>query len=539
MTITSTPHPHYPLLIVDDEENALTSMSITLRSAGFDNLRLCAESRNVIAMLARERFSLVILDLNMPHVTGHDIIRRTACFENRPPLIVVTASSQIRDYAEGTAGGVIDYLVKPIDRDRLIGVVQKALVGPRRAGRGRLTRNYLLSDRITAGSRGTDYSAPVGVIDMLEQARTEYRRLIDSLPTPYMLLDEDTLRIRYCNNAFQRFIGSDSGAVPEHLRFFDLLDEEVKDLTVRRLREQGELCDVELRGRIPRGRNFVIVGSFHLSTNDGLAEGGFVDVTGPRRMEQELARAHRLETVGRLAAGLAHDFNNTLSVVTGFAELISSEEGVTQQVRAHAQEIHLASAKASKMIRQLFTMGKAPQKAHCCVELNAVLREAESSLRQHLRDGQSLILSPGSESLLVDVSASQMDQVVRNLVLNARDAMPHGGSITLTTRTGDDPSFPQGAWQVFLEIRDTGTGMDAETLARMFEPFFTTKTAGEGTGLGLSMVQMIIEAAGGRIHVESSPGNGTLFRIVLPSAAASDVSGRQCLPQSTRSGGES
>ncbi|MFI5368986.1 MAG: sensor histidine kinase, partial [Spirochaetia bacterium] len=284
---------------------------------------------------------------------------------------------------------------------------------------------------------------------------------------------------------------------------------------------------------------FVIVGSFHLSTNDGLAEGGFVDVTGPRRMEQELARAHRLETVGRLAAGLAHDFNNTLSVVTGFAELISSEEGVTQQVRAHAQEIHLASAKASKMIRQLFTMGKAPQKAHCCVELNAVLREAESSLRQHLRDGQSLILSPGPESLLVDVSASQMDQVVRNLVLNARDAMPHGGTITLTTRTGDDPSLPQGVGQVFLEIRDTGTGMDSETLARMFEPFFTTKTAGEGTGLGLSMVQMIIEAAGGRIHVESSPGNGTLFRIVLPSAAASDVSGRQCLPQATRSGGES
>jgi signal transduction histidine kinase len=532
MAIPSALHPQCPILIVDDEENALTSMSITLRSAGFNSLRTCAESRNVVAMLAREKFSLVILDLNMPHVTGHDIIRQSAGFENRPPLIVVTASSQIRDYAEGTAGGVIDYLVKPIDRDRLLAVVQKALAGPRGSSKGRLTRNYLLSNQITAGSRVTGFSEPAGVMDMLEQARTEYRRLIDGLPTPYVLLDEDTFRIRYSNNAFLRFMGADLSAVPERMCFFGLLDDKERERTVRRLREQGELRDEELRGRIPGGRSFVIVGSFRLCATDGFAEGGFVDVTGPRQMEQELARTHRLDTVGRLAAGLAHDFNNTLSVVTGYAELISSEEGVTQQVRAHAQEIHLASAKASRMIRQLLTMGRAPQKARACIELNAVLREAEASLRQHLRDGQTLVISPGPESLLVDVSASQMDQVVRNLVLNARDAVPAGGAITITTRTGDDPSFLHGGGQVFLEIRDSGTGMDAETLARIFEPFFTTKTAGEGTGLGLPMVQMIIEAAGGRIHVESSPGSGTLFRIVLPSAAASDASGRQRLPQS-------
>jgi signal transduction histidine kinase len=236
-------------------------------------------------------------------------------------------------------------------------------------------------------------------------------------------------------------------------------------------------------------------------------------------MEQELARAHRLETVGRLAAGLAHDFNNTLSVVTGFAEVIASEEGVTQPIRADAQEIRAAAAKATRIVRQLFTMGRAPMKAHGCVELNAVLGEAEPSLRQHLRDGQSLVLALEPANLLVDIAASQMDQVVRNLVINARDAMPAGGTITITTRTCDDASSPGGARQVFLEIRDSGTGMDKETLARIFEPFFTTKSEGEGTGLGLSMVQMIIEAAGGRIHVESAPGSGTLFRIMLPSVA--------------------
>ncbi len=302
MMIPGALYPQQPLLIVDDEENALTSMSITLRSAGYSNLRTCAESRNVPAMLAREKFSLVILDLNMPHVTGHDIIRQSVPLLNRPRMIVVTASSQIRDYAEGTAGGVVDYLVKPIDRERLIAVVRKALASPSGSSKGRLIRNFLLSDRITAGSRAPELSASTGVIDMLEQTRSEYRRLIGSLPTPYVLLDEDTFRIRYCNDAFLRFMGSDSSAVPEHVCFFDLLDAEGKAETIRRLREQGELRDEELRGRTPGGRSFVIVGSFRLSTNDGFAEGGFVDVTVPRQMELELARAHRLETVGRLAA---------------------------------------------------------------------------------------------------------------------------------------------------------------------------------------------------------------------------------------------
>ncbi len=494
-------------------------MSIALRTAGFDNLRLCSDSREVMAMLAAETFCLVILDLNMPLVSGHDIIRQSAALENRPPIVVVTASSQIKDYAEGTAGGVVEYLVKPVDREKLIAAVTRALDCPSCNQKGRLARSYLISDRITSGSPLTESSTSEGIIDMLEQTRREYRRLIGSLPTPYVLLDEDSYRIRYCNEAFLRFIGADSPAAVEQLRFFDLLADEERTAAERLLRERGELRDVELHGRTPDGRGFAIVGSFRLSANDGFAEGGFVDVTEHKQLEQELARAHRLEAVGKLAAGLAHDFNNTLLVVSGFAELITSEEGVTEPVRGYAEEIHQAVAKASRMVQQLFSMSKPPARAHACIDLNAVLREAEASFRQHLRQGQSLVLSFEADNPLVDIPVSQLDQVVRNLVLNARDAMPAGGTITISTKKGTDPSFLRGSESVFLEIRDTGTGMDSGTLARIFEPFFTNKAKSEGTGLGLSMVQMIVEAAKGRILVESAPGRGTLFRITLPLAA--------------------
>jgi signal transduction histidine kinase len=243
-----------------------------------------------------------------------------------------------------------------------------------------------------------------------------------------------------------------------------------------------------------------------------------------------------LEAVGRLAAGLAHDFNNTLLVVSGFAELIDTEQGVTGTVRANVEEIRIAVAKASKMVGQLFSIGRAPVKTKACIDVNGVLREAESSLRQHLRAGQSLVLSLAEGNPIVDVGASQMDQVVRNLVLNARDAMPDGGTITITTRSGDGSTSPRGAVPVLLEIRDTGKGMDAATRAMIFEPFFTTKALGEGTGLGLSMVQMIVEAAGGTIEVDSAPGSGTLFRIVLPSAASSETPGRRNLPDHTTGG---
>ena len=544
MATEGAPNPTHPILLVDDEEYALTSMSIALLSSGFNNLQKCADSREVVPLLSEKAFSLVLIDLSMPYIGGHDIIALASTLERRPPFVIVTANTRIDDYARG-AGAVVDYLVKPVDRDRLIASVRRALAQPAAASADRLTRRFLLSDGVVNDSTGSvsmandsaarettarettarNAATERGIASMLGFARSEYRGLIAGLPMPYVVLDEGTYRVRCCSDAFLRFMGLDTVFDARALVFFDLLDTGVKTRVLGTLRTTGVLHHEEIAGRTPGGRPFVIVGSFRLSSSDGSAEGGFVDITEHKAVEQELARTSRLTAVGRLAAGLAHDFNNTLQVITGFNELVSMEAGVSEAVRDGTAQIRLAASRAEVIIRQLLTMGHAAGEPRGRSDLNAALAEAESSLRQHLRPGQSLVLSLNAADPRVEIPVAQVDQVVRNLVLNARDAMPLGGTITISTST-NTPAASGSPGSVLLQVRDTGTGMDGETLQRVFEPFFTTKTPDKGTGLGLSTVQLIVEAAGGSLRVESTPGEGTLFSAVLPSAASADSHGR-------------
>ena len=217
------PNPVHPILIVDDEEHALTSISIALLSSGFNNLRTCADSREVVPLLTEKAFSLVLLDLSMPYFGGHDIIALANTLERKPPFVIVTANTRINDYARG-AGAVVDYLVKPLDRDRLIAAVRRALAHPSSTASDRLTRNFLLSDRVMNDSHADDSPATRGVANMLGDARREYRKLIAGLPMPYVVLHEATGRIRYCSDAFLRFLGLVSVSDARQLAFFDLLD---------------------------------------------------------------------------------------------------------------------------------------------------------------------------------------------------------------------------------------------------------------------------------------------------------------------------
>jgi len=517
--------PDYPILLVDDEPAALTSMSITLRSAGLNNLVARADSREALAQLRTEKFSLVLVDLNMPHVSGHQLIHEAASLQEPPPVVVVTASSSVADFARGAASGMVDYLVKPVNRDDLIGAVRQALSHP--AGQKReFARDYLMSGRISAGAETeaapADAAALGGITDLLRETRSEYRRLIGSLPIPYALLDHEDLRVTYGNEAFLAFLGDHSSA-DGAVSFMDLLDDASREKGRRGLRDHGELLDAELGGQTPAGRRFVIAGSLRQSPDGRWVEVGFVDVTEHRRLAEALSRTRRLDAMGRLAAGLAHDFNNTLQVLAGLTELIDSETAASEAVRGYTREIRGAVGKAGRMVKQLLGVGKSPQ-GHVCVNLHEALTGLRSGLLPHLRDGQSLELLLEAPRPLVDLSPDRIDQVVRNLVLNSRDAMPGGGTITIATRetargAGAAQAGREMRKQVILEVRDTGLGMDAATLERIFEPFFTLKPKGVGTGLGLSMVQLIVEASGGTIEVHSRPGEGTTFAVGLPSAS--------------------
>ena len=243
-----------------------------------------------------------------------------------------------------------------------------------------------------------------------------------------------------------------------------------------------------------------------------------------RESQARLLHAQKLEAVGRLAGGVAHDFNNLLSVILGFARPLLRELPEGSPVRDDLREIHAAAERGAALTRQLLTFGRRQESPREPVDLNAVLRGIEPLLGRLLGDDVDLAFDLGEGLAAVSGDPQQFEQLAINLAVNARDAMPDGGTFRLETRAfevhADAPArhrLAPGRY-VRLAASDTGLGMDDETRARIFEPFFTTKEPGKGTGLGLSIVYSVVEAAGGAIDVEAAPGKGTAFEILLPEA---------------------
>ncbi len=247
------------------------------------------------------------------------------------------------------------------------------------------------------------------------------------------------------------------------------------------------------------------------------------EVAERERLEEQLRHAQRLEAVGKLAGGVAHDFNNLLSVITGYSSLALEHLPAGHSAREDIEEVSRASVRATDLTRQLLAFGRRQMLAPQVLDLNPVLAATEKMLRRLIAENVDLITSLGARVRPVRVDPGQLEQVLVNLVVNARDAMPDGGRITVSTENVEvdaeearrHPEAAPGSY-VRLRVVDTGAGMDAETLAHLFEPFFTTKPRGKGTGLGLSTVYGIVRQSRGFIGVSSVPGNGSTFDVYLP-----------------------
>ena len=248
---------------------------------------------------------------------------------------------------------------------------------------------------------------------------------------------------------------------------------------------------------------------------DGYPSGSIsfgTDVTEQKRLEEELRQSQKMEAVGRLAGGVAHDFNNLLTAITGYGELALAKLDDDEPVREHVFEMKRAGERAADLTRQLLAFSRRQVLQPEVVDLNAVVSDLERMLGRLL--GAQIELTTSLDPRLGRTKADpgQLEQVVMNLALNARDAMPRGGRLTIATRNerlaGED--------YVALEVSDTGHGMDAATLDQAFEPFFTTKPAGEGTGLGLATVYGIVKQTGGDVSATSTPDRGTTMRVLLP-----------------------
>jgi len=244
--------------------------------------------------------------------------------------------------------------------------------------------------------------------------------------------------------------------------------------------------------------------------------------------EEQLIQAQKMEAIGRLAGGVAHDFNNLLTVINGYSELLLGEMGKDDPLRPTIAEIRHAGERAAGLTRQLLAFGRKQMVAPRIIDLNAVIESTRAMLRRLIGEDIALeaTLDPGVMRVMAD--PSQVDQLILNLAVNARDAMPQGGrlsietaNVTLRESPGRSPEILPGPY-VAIRVVDTGCGMDAGTMAHIFEPFFTTKEVGKGTGLGLSTVFGIVKQCGGHISVESAPGRGTAFQILLPAVEPAD-----------------
>ncbi|MCC6862471.1 MAG: PAS domain S-box protein [Bryobacterales bacterium] len=255
--------------------------------------------------------------------------------------------------------------------------------------------------------------------------------------------------------------------------------------------------------------------------------GAAIDITGRKLLESQLRQAQKMEALGRLAGGVAHDFNNILTVIAGYGQMLLSRLESDNPARADIEEVLKGAARAASLTGQLLAFSRRQPAQPRVLDLNALVSNMHRMLRRVISEDVRLetVLLPDIGRIKAD--PSQIEQVVLNLAVNARDAMPDGGCLTIETSGYQvrEPS-PHSPWNlapgsyVLLTVTDTGRGMDAETQSHLFEPFFTTKEVGRGTGLGLSTVYGIVKQNGGDIQVTSAPGKGCRFQVLLPAVKA-------------------
>lgn len=374
-------------------------------------------------------------------------------------------------------------------------------------------------------------------------ARKQYETAIKESAERYRLLFERNLagvyrtttdgRILDCNDSFARMLGYESrqDVLNKSAAEFYVTGSD-RDAFLDLLRQNQILTNTQTRLKRRDGSIAWILENVSLITKDGtqVIEGTAVDISSYKQLEEQFWQAQKMEGIGRVAGGVAHDFNNLLSIITGYTQIIADGLELGSPLRDKAGQILKASARAATLIRQLLAFSRKQVLTPQVLDLNKVLSSFAKMLPQLIGEDIHLQIVRGESLGKVKTDPAQIEQILMNLAVNARDAMPAGGKLTIETAniTLDDeyakthPSVQPGKY-VMLSVTDTGTGMSEETRQHLFEPFYTTKEVGKGTGLGLSTIYGIVKQSGGNIWVYSELERGTSFKIFFPSVAGEET----------------
>jgi PAS domain S-box-containing protein len=342
----------------------------------------------------------------------------------------------------------------------------------------------------------------------------------------YFCTSEDV--ILGCNPAFLHMFGFASEEEVKGANFASLYaSSEERGRFLQELKQQGRLeCygkEYRRRDGSPLYATENAIGIFDESGELGEIHGFLMDETKHRETEQRLQQAQKMEAVGQLAGGVAHDFNNILSIINGHSELLLSNPQIEEATRHRVEQILQSGRRAAGLTHQLLAFSRKQLLQPRILSLNTVIEGIEKMLRRLIGDDIEIKTALSPDLALVKADLSQMEQVIINFCINARDAMPDGGRITIETANWEVDEIPAAqqfmrpGHYVRLAVSDTGTGIDKETLARIFEPFFTTKGSAKGTGLGLATVYGIVKQSGGYVWANSNAGQGSTFVVCLPS----------------------
>ncbi len=484
------------VLLVEDNPGDARLLVELLRDTGAGRVRMehVEDLAGAIEVLYREQFDVILLDLSLPDAEGLETIARVHSHAPKIPIVVLTGLDDEAIAIRALRSGAQDYLVK-----------------------GRVDGDLLQRSIRYASERGR-------AIEALERREEHYRSLIENSLDLISILNPDGT-MRYASPSHERVLGYPIEDLIGQNGFDFIHPDDLPPVRAAFERADGAAALVcRVRHKDGSWRVLECFGRdlSHLPGVRGVVINSR-DITERTRLEEQLHHSQRLEAMGRLAGGVAHDFNNLLMVITGHAQMLLETMLPGDPARSDLEQVVKASERATDLTRQLLAFSRRQGVRPAHIHFNTLVQDMERMLRRVLGEDIELITMLASDLNTVYADPGQIEQVILNIAVNARDAMPQGGKLTLATANallsqefdGTQPAANQAPY-VTLSITDTGPGMDAQVLNRMFEPFFTTKE--HGTGLGLSTSYGIIKQSGGHIAVESTPGAGTTFRICLPAA---------------------
>jgi two-component system, cell cycle sensor histidine kinase and response regulator CckA len=498
------------LLVVDDAPEHARMVEEFIHSSdawATADVRLAFSYEDAPRACAAMPFDIAIFDYWLGSRDGLSLLREIRQRGIETPVVVLTSRGAEDVAVEAMKAGAADYLSKA-------GLTVEAL---ERAIRHALALHAEERQRWHAEAA-------------LRGSEERFRALVENSSDALLLTDADG-RITYLSPSSQRHLGW----TPEQMvgrPMFDFLHADDRHLLEQRI---GEILERPRTSIVAQARFQHADGSWRTMEASGVnhladpAVAGIVinarDITDRRLLEEQLRQAQKMEAVGQLAGGVAHDFNNLLTAILGYCHLMLDDIPAGDPLRADLREIETAGERAAALTRQLLAFSRRQMLQPEIVDINTLVRQFEKLLRRLIPEHVELSTALAPDLHRVTVDPASVEQILVNLTVNARDAMPAGGRLTIETANVElDASYaathvaPPGQY-VMLAVHDTGEGMDAATRARVFEPFFTTRDQGKGSGLGLATVYAIVNQSGGHICVYSEPGHGTVFKAYLPSTS--------------------